>query len=310
MPCAILKSEPRRLDWPPIELVFSPAPRSETGTQSQKSAVSADALAEVGVLAPQLRACTRFVLLSVLWLASWQALAGSAPASPALVVAQQAFEQARARSANEPASVEAAWQSGRASFDLAEFATNNTQRAAIANEGIAACRKALARSSNSAPAHYYLGLNLGQLARTQTLGALKLVGQMEREWTTARELDEQLDYGGPDRSLGLLYRDAPSIGSVGSRSKAREHLQRALKLAPGYPDNLLNLVETEQQWGYTKTARDDLKLLEATLPAARTNLVGPAWISNWEDWDKRLQKARKSLEEPSKSLVSPRQKGG
>ena len=39
----------------------------------------------------------------------------------------------------------------------------------------AACRQALAQGSNSAPAHYYLGMNLGQLARTRGLSALKLV---------------------------------------------------------------------------------------------------------------------------------------
>ena len=77
----------------------------------------------------------------------------------------------------------------------------------------------IARESNSAPAHYYLGMNLGQLARTKGLAALRLVSQMEHEFTRARELDEQLDWAGPDRNLGLLYRDAPAIGSVGSRAE-------------------------------------------------------------------------------------------
>ena len=35
----------------------------------------------------------------------------------------------------------AAWQFGRACFDLAEFATNNTERASLAEQGIAACRQ-------------------------------------------------------------------------------------------------------------------------------------------------------------------------
>ena len=92
-------------------------------------------------------------------------------------------------------------------------------------------------------------MNLGQLARTKGLGALKLVDQMEREFSRARELDEQLDYAGPDRNLGLLYRDAPAIGSVGSRTRAREHLKRAVELAPQYPENRLNLIEAYLKWG-------------------------------------------------------------
>ena len=92
-------------------------------------------------------------------------------------------------------------------------------------------------------------MNLGQLARTETLGALKLVREMEREFKTAAELDGHFDYAGPERSLGLLYRDAPGWPvSIGSRRKAREWLEQAEKLAPEYPENHLNLVESYLQW--------------------------------------------------------------
>jgi tetratricopeptide (TPR) repeat protein len=224
--------------------------------------------------------------------------------------ARQALHQAKARSQIEPNSVQAGWQLGRAYFDLAEFATNSAERAELAQEGIAACQHALAQASNSAPAHYYLGLNLGQLARTRILGALKLVSQMEGEWLIARALDERLDYGGPDRSLGLLYRDAPTIGSIGSRSKAREHLQRAQDLVPDYPENRLNLIETELKWGNRKDAQRDLKLLKEALPAARTSFPAEAWAESWADWENRVQTLRKALEEPSKVLESPRGKSG
>jgi tetratricopeptide (TPR) repeat protein len=223
--------------------------------------------------------------------------------------ARQAFQRAKARSQSEPTNVQAGWQFGRACFDLAEFATNNAQRAELAQEGISACQRALAQASNSAPAHYYLGLNLGQLARTKNLGALKLVTQMEAEWNMARAADERLDYGGPDRSLGLLYRDAPTIASIGSRTKAREHLQRALDLASDYPENWLNLIETELNWGNRKDAARDLKSFEEVLPSARKSFPATDWAANWHDWDKRLQKLRKTLEEPSKVLESPRAKG-
>ena len=149
--------------------------------------------------------------------------------------------QAQAHYRDAPDEATAAWQFARACFDLADLATNKTERASLAEQGIAACQQAIARESNSAPAHYYLGMNLGQLARTKGLSALKLVTQMQREFTRARDLEEQLDWAGPDRSLGLLYRDAPAIGSIGSRSKAREHLKRAVELAPRYPENRLNL---------------------------------------------------------------------
>jgi tetratricopeptide (TPR) repeat protein len=220
--------------------------------------------------------------------------------------ARNNHHQAEKRYRNGPNDAAAAWEFARASFDLADFATNRTERAAIAERGISACRQVIAREPNLAPAHYYLGMNLGQLAQTKSLGALKLVGQMECEFSLARKLDEQFDFAGPDRNLGLLYRDAPALGSIGSRAKARLHLQRAVELAPQYPENRLNLIESYLKWGDRNGARRELQTLEEVWPSARTNLVGAAWAVSWTDWDPRLRKVRKQLENPPKKLAAPR----
>jgi len=222
--------------------------------------------------------------------------------------AGSSFQEAQARYRNAPGEATAAWQFGRACFDLAEFATNDTQRASLAEQGIAACRLAVAHGSNSAPAHYYLGMNLGQLARTKSLTALKLVGQMQQEFTRARDLDKQFDCAGPDRNLGLLYRDAPVIGSIGSRTRAREHLRRAVELAPQYPENRLNLIEAYLNWGERTGAYREFQILEEVWPAARTNFVGEAWAVSWADWEPRLKKLKKKIEEPTKPLGAPREK--
>jgi len=222
--------------------------------------------------------------------------------------AQKAYSQALSQHNKNPSDSEVAWQFARACFDLAEFSTNSAERAELAERGIAACRQIISQDPNSAPAHYYLGMNLGQLARTKGLGALKLVDQMEHEFTTARELDEHFDYAGPDRNLGLLYRDAPSVGSIGSRAKARKHLQRAAELAPEYPENGLNLIETCLRWSDRNGARRELKALEAAWPNARANLSGHTWTASWADWEQRLNKAKKKIEEASKAIESPRQR--
>ncbi len=228
-------------------------------------------------------------------------------AADATTRAEKLFQLAQARHLKAPSDSTAAWQFGRACFDSAEQATNNTGRAFLAEQGIAACRLALARDSNSPPAHYYLGMNLGQLARTRGLSALKLVDQMEREFTRARELDERLDYAGPDRNLGLLYREAPVIGSVGSRARAREHLRRAVEVAPAYPENRLNLIEAYAKWGERTGACRELQALEAIWPAARATFVGDDWAASWADWESRLKRLKKKLEDPLKALGAPRE---
>jgi tetratricopeptide (TPR) repeat protein len=220
--------------------------------------------------------------------------------------AKQNFQKAQAHYRDAPGEAAAAWKFARACFDLAEFATNKTERASLAEQGMAASQRAIASEPNLASAHYYLGMNLGQLARTRGLSALKLVNQMQRAFMRAHDLEEQLDWAGPDRTLGLLYRDAPSFGSIGSRSKAREHLKRAVELAPGYPENRLNLVEAYLNWGEPNSAQRELAALEAAWPSARTNFVGEAWAASWADWEPRLQKLKKKIEGPPKSLGAPR----
>ena len=222
--------------------------------------------------------------------------------------AKRSFREAELRYKAGPSDAKIAWEFGRACFDLADFATNHAERAAIAEQGISACRQAVAREPNLSPGHYYLGMNLAQLAQTKGLSALKLVSQMEQEFSLARTLDEQFDFAGPDRNLGLLYRDAPAIGSIGSRSKAREHLKRAVELVPQYPENRLNLIEAHLKWGERNNAHRELQALEEAWLGARTNFVGETWTASWADWEPRLNKLKKKLEASQKPLGAPREK--
>jgi tetratricopeptide (TPR) repeat protein len=201
---------------------------------------------------------------------------------------------------NDPA---AAWQLARACFLFNDFATNNAARAELAAQGIAACRQLLARESNSAPGHYYLAVELGLLADTKrNMAAFKMVREMEREFKTADDLDELFDYAGPARCLGLLYRDAPGWPmSIGSRHKARDWLEQAVKLAPDYPDNQLNLVESYWQWKDREAASNALQRLDALWPAARTNFTGEIWEQSWNNWATRREAEREKVTESSPS---------
>jgi tetratricopeptide (TPR) repeat protein len=207
-------------------------------------------------------------------------------AQEVLFTAQKAYEA-------QPTNSVMAWQFARAAFDRAEFATNDTERAGLAVQGIGTCRKAIAADPKSAPAHYYLGMNLGQLARTKLLGALPLVDEMESSFKTARQLDEQFDYAGPDRNLGQLYFQAPGWpASVGSQSKARKHLERAVELDPGYPENRLNLAFGHLKWRDKKPLQRELESIEKLWPVAKTNFTGAEWDAAWLDWQQRYDQLR------------------
>ncbi len=221
--------------------------------------------------------------------------------------AQAAYEQAQAQWQTATNAAPLAWQFARTCYNLAEFATNDESRASLAVQGIEACRKLIKEQPKSAPGHYWLGMNLGQLARTELLGALALVREMEVEFKTAWNLDPMVDHGGPARSLGLLYREAPGWPtSIGSKRKAREWLDRAAHTAPDFPENWLVLSESALQWDDASTAREKLLQLTRVWPAARTNFTGVAWEGDWADWSARRTAAEGKIAEAVRPVKSSR----
>ena len=220
--------------------------------------------------------------------------------------ARREYWRAKAALAKHPADATANWQFAAACFDVGEVATNSTERAEIAEQGISVCHKMIERDPNLSRAHYYLGMNLGQLARTRGLSALKLVSEMEGEFKRARELDEKMDHSGPNRNLGLLYRDAPRFASIGSRSKAQKFLLKAAEVAPDFPENRLNLIESYLRWGDRNGAKREFKGLEENWERALQTYAGPEWACSWTDWKKRFAQVKKKIEEPSHAIESPR----
>ena len=220
--------------------------------------------------------------------------------------ARRAFDSAQVQFQSNTNDAGAGAQFARACFDWAEFATNDAARASLAQQGISVCRQLTAQKPKLAAGHYYLAMNLGQLARTELLGALKIVKEMEREFKTADSLDPQFDHAGPARCLGLLYRDAPGWPtSIGSTRKARSYLEQAVKLAPDFPENHLNLAESDLQWHDSNGTKKELKALDALWPQAQTHFTGEAWEESWGDWSARRAAVRNKLDEvsaPTKSL--------
>jgi len=179
------------------------------------------------------------------------------------------------------------WELGRACYDRADFATNNAERAALAEQGMAACRRAIERETNSAPAHYFLALNTGQLARTKLFTALYLVDHMEQAMQDSIAIDAKYDFAGGHRALGVLYREAPGWPvSIGSRSKSRKHLDKAVELFPDFPGNQIHLLESWLAWGDRNRVATQIPMVEKILKAARTNWTGETWAASWAEWDR------------------------
>ncbi len=244
-------------------------------------------------------------LPSMLWLTAWILTLHSAtpmcgePADEERVFFRTRHQHAFEAYTSERNNPEKAIAYAFAAFDWAELATENDQRAGIAKPAIKACRQHLA-SSQEAAANYYLALNLGQLARTKWLGALKIVNEMEKRFHNARNLDATLDHGGPDRALSRLYLQAPSWpASIGNRKKAIKHAKAAIATAPHYPGNYLSYLEILLH----QNARDEANKLSRSLPAimkaSREELKSDYWRFTWNQWEKTWKSLRDQLEEKS-----------
>jgi len=229
-------------------------------------------------------------LLVLGWFLTGSALADSATNSFFNVRAKKNFIQAEQLYLSTTNSTTNALLFAKACFDLADLATNDTQRERTAKLGIEACRQWLTLDPKSAPGHYYLAMNLGQLAKAEapSLAAYKLVHEVEREFQAAADLDVKYDHAGPARSLGWLYFQAPGWPlSIGSKRKAREWLERAAELAPNYPGNQLNLAVAQLKWRQKENLTATLGKIDAMWPVAQTNLVGESWEQAWCEWNTR-----------------------
>jgi hypothetical protein len=246
----------------------------------------------------------RKLLLSLLLLAGLAATA----ADTNTVFAKRAeneFYRTQLQLKTDPKNATNVWQFAAACFELCDYATNATHKADIAKQGIAACQQLVTREPKSAPGHYYLAMNYGELADAEapSIAAYKLVHDIEREFKASLALDEKLDFAGSSRCLGLLYRDAPGWPiSIGSKRKARDFLERAATLAPNYPENQLNLAESFVQWRQRDDAEKALKKLDTIWSGAHTNLTGVTWEKPWQDWTNRRAAAKAEFQKVFKRV--------
>lgn len=202
--------------------------------------------------------------------------------------AQKAYESAKNEFKKAAGDADKAWKFGRACFDRAEFSATKEERENLAQEGISASRISVKLQPKLAAGHYFLAMNLGQLARTKSLGALPIVDELESSLKKAAELDATFHHAGADRSLGLLYRDAPGWPlSLGNKNKARTHLFNAVRLDPSYPENRLCLLESLIEWDDKKGVQSEFAATGSALTRARKTLIGEDWEANWADWDSR-----------------------
>jgi tetratricopeptide (TPR) repeat protein len=211
--------------------------------------------------------------------------------SPTFDQAREWYSAAKTNYLHHTENTSAALKFAEACFEWAEFQRDDDKRESLALEGIAAARVAVEKSPKDPGGYYLLAMNKGQLARTKTLGALALVKEMEAAFLKSIHLDPKFDNAAAERSLGMLYLNAPGWpASIGSKNKARKHLERAVASAPDYPTNLLTLIDAYLEWEDQEAVQSATEKYRKLIVKARAIYSGPKWEQSWKDWDGRWKK--------------------
>lgn len=139
-----------------------------------------------------------------------------------------------------PSQVEASGMaSAREAYQAGQAEKDSKARRAFFTQGMDLAKARLASKTDDPEGLYWLAVNMGAEALERgKMSALPVVPRMERLLLTLDKVEPSFEQAGAARVLGRLYHQAPSVISVGSNSKAREFLMRALSIAPDHPGNL------------------------------------------------------------------------
>ena len=123
---------------------------------------------------------------------------------------------------------------------LGRFAKDNASAEKLFLKGHDYAKSAVKNDSKSAAAHYWWSVTLYNSVKNKTKFAkLSVHGDITSHLLTARKLDPNYQFGGPDRELGRIALKSP----VSSVSIALKYLQDSYKIAPEYSVNILLLAE-------------------------------------------------------------------
>ncbi len=152
------------------------------------------------------------------------------------------LELASARNAADTASTFA--DRSRIEYYLGRLSGTKEERRNWFEQGVRDALQAQALERSNPAALLWWTANEGELAQMSgVFAALGAVSKIEGVLLKLKQSRPDYFFGAADRALGYLYSVAPSIISVGSKTKALSCFEEALRLAPGFPGNQVLLAE-------------------------------------------------------------------
>ncbi|HNF27300.1 MAG TPA: hypothetical protein PKV80_22690 [Leptospiraceae bacterium] len=146
-------------------------------------------------------------------------------------------------------------------FYKALFETNPKRQKLFYEHGVNYGREAATLNPRAIYGNYWYASNVGMLGICRgIMASLASIDPMKKSYEIVLKENEGFFFGGPHRALGRLYHMAPGWPiSIGSKSKALFHLERAVELGPEFFNNRLFLAELYVDIGQKDKAKAELQ---------------------------------------------------
>ncbi len=174
---------------------------------------------------------------------------------------------------------------------LAALITNDIHgKAAYARNGLNAARSATSQAlASPAEVAYYQAVNFGFVLQAKGLAAVNKLSELEGLLEQASALPD-LDHGGAQRALGMLYLRAPAWPTgVGDLDQALENLAAVCTRYPAFPLNQICYAEALIENGQPAQAIERLDL-------AKSLLTAEEWGGFQSVWQAEIDKLSSQIE--------------
>ena len=129
-------------------------------------------------------------------------------------------------------------------------------------------KEAITMNPKAIYGNFWYASNAGMLGMCRgIMTSLASIDPFRKSMEIVLKENENFYFGGPHRALGRLYHQAPGWPiSIGNKSKATEHLERAVQLAPDFFNNRVYLSELYIDIGKKDKAKEHLDWLAKQEP--------------------------------------------
>lgn len=208
-------------------------------------------------------------------------------ALPLLIWGCAKTNQSKTARASTPSQIQnlPLWEEAKQIAIDAEKTPSKQKSAELSEKGITLSKECIMKHPENAACYYYKAVNTGLYYKAHIVGYQNGLKEMVADLNHSIKLDETYDYAGAYRMLGQIYvstperRDTTSGKIYRDYDKAEMYFTKAVKIAPDYPENHIELTELLLKKDNVKTAEESLNTIDKLVPYWTAQREYSSWMT-------------------------------